>query len=73
MRHPLLLASVLSGLSLLACADKRPAEGPVEHAGRKVDEAAHATGKGVEKATEKTGNALGNAGDKVREKTKDEN
>ncbi len=73
MRNTLILASVLSGLSLLACGDSRPAEGPMEHAGRKVDEAGEATKKGAEKATEKTGDAIGDAGDKVREKTKDEN
>jgi hypothetical protein len=73
MRHPLLLASVLSGLSLLACGDHRPAEGPMEHAGRKTDEAGEKVEEGAEKATEKTGDAIGDAGDKVREKTKDEN
>ncbi len=74
MRNPLLLASVISGLSLLACGgSKEPADGPVEHAGEKVDEAAHDTKEGVEKATEKTGDAIGDAGDKVREGTKDEN
>ncbi len=74
MRNTLLLASVLSGLSLLACGgSKEPADGPVEHAGEKVDEAAHDTKEGVEKATEKTGEAIENAGDKIKEKTKDEN
>ena len=74
MRNSLLLASVLSGLSLLACGgNKEPADGPVEHAGEKVDEAAHDTKEGVEKATEKTGEAVENAGDKIKEKTKDEN
>ena len=72
MRNTVIL-SVLAGLSLLACGDTRPAEGPMEHAGRKVDEAGEKTKKGVEKATEKTGDAVGDAGDKVREKTKDEN
>ena len=73
MRNPILLASVLSGLSLIACGgNNEPAEGPAEHAGEKVDEAAHDTKEGVEKATEKTGEAIENAGDKVKEETKDE-
>ena len=55
MRNTLLLASVLSALSLLACGgNKEPADGPVEHAGEKVDETAHDTKEGVEKATAPT-------------------
>jgi hypothetical protein len=74
MRQSILLASVLSGLSALACGhNDEPAKGPAERAGEKIDHAAEKTGKGVEKATEKTGNAIGNAGDKVRKETKDEN
>jgi hypothetical protein len=74
MRNPILLASVLSGLSLIACGgSNEPADGPVEHAGEKVDDAAHDTKEGVEKATEKTGEAVESAGDKVKEETKDEN
>ena len=74
MRYPILLASVLSGLSLLACGgDKEPAKGPAERAGEHVDNAAEKTEEGVEKATEKTGDAIGDAGDKVRKETKDEN
>jgi len=74
MRHTLILASLLSGLSLLACAShEEPAKGPAERAGESVDHAAQKTKKGVEKATEKTGNAIGDAGDKVRKETKDEN
>ncbi|HXK17817.1 MAG TPA: hypothetical protein VNG33_08440 [Polyangiaceae bacterium] len=73
MRNPLLLASVLSGLSLLACAgNEQEAKGPAQRAGEKVDDAAKKTKEGVENATEKTGDAIGDAGDKVREKTKDE-
>ena len=74
MRNPLLLASVLSGLSLLACGGhEEPAKGPAEKAGESIDNAAHETKEGAEKATEKTGDAIGDAGDKVREGTKDEN
>jgi hypothetical protein len=74
MRNPILLAAVLSGLSLVACGgSKEPADGPVEHAGEKVDNAAEETKEGAEKAAEKTGEAVENAGDKVKETTKDEN
>jgi len=74
MRQSLLLASLVSALSLIACGgNKEPADGPVEHAGEKVDDAAEATKEGAEKAAEKTGEAVENAGDKVKETTKDEN
>jgi len=73
MRNPLLLASVLSGLSVLACGGhEEHAQGPAERAGEKIDEAGEQTKEGVEKATEKTGDAIGDAGDKVRQETKDE-
>jgi hypothetical protein len=73
MRNSILVLSLVAGLSALACSHDKPAEGPMEKAGASVDEAAHDTKKGVEKATEKTGEAVGNAGDKVKETTKDEN
>lgn len=74
MKNCVLLASLLTGFALAACGgNKEPAEGPAEHAGEKVDEAAHDTKEGVEKATEKTGEAVEDAGDKVKETTKDEN
>jgi hypothetical protein len=73
MRQSMLLASLLTGLSLLACGgNKEPAEGPVENAGEKVDEAAADTKQGAEDAAEKTGEAVEDAGDKVKEETKDE-
>lgn len=74
MRNPILIATLLSGLSLVACGgNKEPAEGPVENAGEKVDEAASDTAEGAEKAAEKTGEAVENAGDAVKDTTKDEN
>ena len=74
MRNPILLASLLSGLALVACGgNNEPADGPVEQAGEKVDNAAENTAEGAEKAAEKTGEAVENAGDKVKEETKDEN
>jgi hypothetical protein len=72
MKHPILLATVLSSLSLMACGHNEHAEGPAERAGEHVDNAAEKTKEGAEKATEKTGDAIGDAGDKVREETKDE-
>ena len=73
MRKPILLATILSALSLVACGgSKEPADGPVERAGEKVDDAAHETKEGAEKAAEKTGEAVEDAGDKVKEETKDE-
>ena len=44
----LLTAALLVG----ACHDKRPAEGPMEYSGRKVDEGAHKTKDGAKKAGE---------------------
>ena len=74
MKNSLLLASVLTSLSLVACGgSNEPADGPVEHAGEKVDDAAHETKEGAEKAAEKTGEAVEEAGDKVKAETKDEN
>ncbi|MDF3067420.1 MAG: hypothetical protein K0R38_3021 [Polyangiaceae bacterium] len=74
MKHSLLLASLVTGLALVACGgNKEPAEGPVENAGEKVDEAASDTKQGAENAAEATGEAVENAGDKVKETTKDEN
>ena len=74
MRHSMFLASLLISLPMAACGgNKEPAEGPVENAGEKVDEAASDTKEGAEKATEKTGEAVENAGDKVKDATKDEN
>lgn len=73
MRNSILLASFVSALSLLACGgNKEPADGPVEKAGEKVDDAAEATKEGAEKAAEKTGEAVESAGDKVKDATKDE-
>jgi hypothetical protein len=71
MRNPILLATVLSTLAF-GCHHDEPAKGPAEEAGEKVDHAAEKTGNAVEKGTEKAGDAAGDAGDKIREETKDE-
>jgi hypothetical protein len=74
MRNRMFLASLLFTLPLAACGgNKEPADGPVEKAGEKVDDAASETKEGAEKAAEKTGEAMEDAGDKVKETTKDEN
>jgi hypothetical protein len=74
MKNSILLASIVAGLSLLACGgSNEPADGPVERAGEKVDNAAEDTAEGAEKAAEKTGEAVEDAGDKVKAETKDEN
>jgi hypothetical protein len=73
MHKPILLASVLSGLSLLACGGSHePAEGPAERAGENVDNAAEKTGQAAEDAAEKTGEAAEDAGDEIKQETKDE-
>jgi len=74
MSHSRLTFPFILALSLAACGgNKEPAEGPAEHAGEKIDNAAEDTKEGAEKATEKTGEAVENAGDKVKDATKDEN
>ncbi|HET9959680.1 MAG TPA: hypothetical protein VFQ61_34545, partial [Polyangiaceae bacterium] len=53
---------VTLGLLVAACHhDSRPAEGPMERAGRGVDRAAEKTGAALDKAAKATGKALGKA------------
>jgi len=60
-------------LLAVACGGSdKPAEGPAEHAGEKVDNAAADTKEAAEDATEKAGEKIEEAGDKVKEETKDE-
>jgi uncharacterized protein YjbJ (UPF0337 family) len=74
MKNSRLVLCLSLGVALAACGgNKEPAEGPAEHAGEKVDNAAEDTKEGAEKASEKTGEAVENAGDKVKDATKDEN
>jgi hypothetical protein len=56
----------------LACHKEKPAEGPMERAGKSVDQAAHDTKEGVEDATEKAGEKTEEAGDSIKKETKDE-
>jgi len=72
MRKPLLLLSLLSGLSLLACAgNEQEAKGPAERAGEKIDDTAKDAKDEAEKAGERTGDAIDDAGDKARERNED--
>jgi hypothetical protein len=54
-----------------ACHDKRPAEGPAERAGRKVDEGASKTKEKTKEAAEDTKEAAGDAKDEVKDDAKD--
>lgn len=50
-------------LALVACGEKRPAEGPAERAGKSVDGAASDTKKATKAAAEDTKDAAENAAD----------
>jgi hyperosmotically inducible protein len=68
------LAPALICLLAVACGgSNKPAEGPAENAGEKVDKAAEDTKDAAEDTSEKAGEKLEEAGDKAKEKTKDEN
>lgn len=62
---------MMSALALAACHDKRPAEGPMEYSGRKVDDAAHETKEGAKKGAHETKCAAKNAKDDVKDQPKD--
>jgi hypothetical protein len=53
-------------VSLLACHRNQQAEGPIERAGKHVDNAADKTGKALGKAAHKTGEAFEKAGKKLQ-------
>ena len=61
------------GLVLVAfavgCHDKRPAEGPMERAGRKVDDAASKTKEKTKEAAEDTKDTAEDAKKKAKKKT----
>ena len=64
------LLMLLALSSAAACADKKPAEGPMEHAGKKVDQAAADTKDAAKDAADKTEEKTDEAGQKIKEKTK---
>lgn len=60
-----------AALLLVACHDKRPAEGPMEYTGRKVDQGAHETKEGVKAGAHETKCAAKNAKDDVKKQPHD--
>jgi len=68
MRSIFILAAALC---VSACHDKRPAEGPMEYTGRKVDGAAHDTKEGAKKAGHETKCAAKNAKDDTKDQPRD--
>ena len=64
-------AICLGTLALAACHDKRPAEGPAQYTGRKVDESAHATKEGAKDVGHDTKCAAKNAKDDAQKKPRD--
>jgi hypothetical protein len=68
-------ATIILGaaLALCACHDKRPAEGPMEYSGRKVDEGAHKTKEGVKEGAHDTKCAAKNAKDDLKNQRRDPN
>jgi hypothetical protein len=60
------LVALVGLLSLSACHRDKDAEGPMERAGKGIDNAAEKTGDALEKAAEKTGDALEKAGKKIK-------
>lgn len=66
------ISAVVCG-GVFGCHHDKPAEGPMESAGKKVDQAGRDTKEGVENATEKAGDKAEEAGDSIKKETKDEN
>jgi hypothetical protein len=64
MRAPVII--VLAALSVAACHDRRPAEGPMQYTGRKVDQGAEDTKEGVQKAGHETKEGVQKAGHETK-------
>lgn len=64
MRHATIFVAALVGGLLVAGCDR---EGPMERAGKQIDEAASQAGKKIEDATEQAGQNLEKAGESLRE------
>ena len=63
---PLCLTLSLALVVVAGCHRDRDAEGPMERAGKHVDNAAQKTGNALEKAAHKTGEAFEKAGKKLQ-------
>jgi hypothetical protein len=64
---PLTVCAALLGAALaIGCHDKRPAEGPMEYSGRKVDNAAEKTKEGAKTGAEKTKEGVKEAGHETK-------
>jgi len=64
------VASFAAATAGAACAEKKPAEGPMERAGRSVDEGASKAKDKADEAAKDTKEAADEAADDVKKKTK---
>lgn len=71
MRLSALIFAGLLALVTSACHDKRPAEGPMEYSGRKVDSAADKTKEGVKEGAHETKCGAKNAKDDLKDQRRD--
>lgn len=62
-------AALAIALTSAACGSKKPADGPAENAGEKIDDAAKDTKEGAKKAAEETKEGAKKVGDDVEKKT----
>jgi hypothetical protein len=61
-------ACVVTAIALAACHHDKPAEGPAERAGEKVDQAGADTKDAAKDAADKTGEKTEEAGEKIKDK-----
>ena len=73
MKHAMSWIAFVFAVLAVACGgNDKPAEGPAEHAGEKVDEAAEDVKEKAEEAGDKMENAADKAEDKVEKEKKEE-
>ena len=65
--------SIVIGLAMATagCHDDKPAEGPAERAGKKIDQAGTDTKNAADDAADKVDQKAHEAGEKIKEKTDD--
>jgi hypothetical protein len=68
-RHAIVTAILSGSLLAVACHKEKPAEGPAERAGRKVDEAAEKTKEAGQKAADDTKEAAHDTKKDIEKKT----